>query len=367
MKKRLLIALIILTTVNISSCVSEKYEPETMASLSVSIETTATTQEMLTTINAPDLSTAEESSTTIKSSTTTASTIPTTKTAASSILTTTTIPTREALATTDIITTASAWETSNNTIDASVTNTTNVNINFDMLDETILSIAISYVEDMLKTTFDDYSIDYESGTNILTIKILENGIASYVTYAAIANNVDLVNDWKILKDEVTKMSLTTREYFGNIYDMDVNVAIYFINDLNKDNILLSVLNGVVLYNVLVTMDFSTTTEPAVSVAITNSGETIGQKNALKTAQSYLDFSHFSYKGLIEQLEYEKYTHEEAVFAADNCGADWYEQAAITAESYLSFMSFSRNGLIDQLEYEGFTREQAIYGVEQNGY
>lgn len=36
---------------------------------------------------------------------------------------------------------------------------------------------------------------------------------------------------------------------------------------------------------------------------------------------------FSYTGLIEQLEYEQYSHDDAVYAADNCGADWNEQAA----------------------------------------
>lgn len=97
------------------------------------------------------------------------------------------------------------------------------------------------------------------------------------------------------------------------------------------------------------------------------GLTTGQKNALNSAKSYLDFSAFSYQGLIEQLEYEKYTHEDAVFAADNCGADWNEQAVKKAASYLEFSSFSKEGLIEQLEYEGFTHEQAIYGVEQNGY
>lgn len=95
--------------------------------------------------------------------------------------------------------------------------------------------------------------------------------------------------------------------------------------------------------------------------------TTGQKNALNQALSYLSFSAFSYQGLIEQLEYEKYTHEDAVFAADNCGADWNEQAAKKAESYLEFSSFSKEGLIEQLEYEGFTHEQAVYGAEQNGY
>lgn len=95
--------------------------------------------------------------------------------------------------------------------------------------------------------------------------------------------------------------------------------------------------------------------------------TTGQKNALSSARSYLEFSAFSYDGLIKQLEFENYSHEDSVFAADNCGADWNEQAAKQAESYLEFSSFSKDGLIEQLEYEGFTHEQAVYGAEQNGY
>lgn len=95
--------------------------------------------------------------------------------------------------------------------------------------------------------------------------------------------------------------------------------------------------------------------------------TIGKINALRAAKDYLNLMPFSYKGLVEQLEYEQYTHEEATYGADNCGGDWNEQAAKSAESYLSMMSFSKEGLIEQLEYEGFTHEQAVYGVEQNGY
>ncbi|MBQ4556961.1 MAG: Ltp family lipoprotein [Clostridia bacterium] len=95
--------------------------------------------------------------------------------------------------------------------------------------------------------------------------------------------------------------------------------------------------------------------------------TIGQKNALESAKDYLAFTAFSYEGLIEQLEFEDYSHEDAVFAADNCGADWNEQAAKSAKDYLSFSSFSRQSLIEQLEFEGFTHAQAVYGVEANGY
>ena len=38
-----------------------------------------------------------------------------------------------------------------------------------------------------------------------------------------------------------------------------------------------------------------------------------------------------------------------------------------AKSYLDFSSFSRDGLIEQLEYEGFTAEQAEYGATAVGY
>lgn len=95
--------------------------------------------------------------------------------------------------------------------------------------------------------------------------------------------------------------------------------------------------------------------------------TMGMRNALATAHDYLDSTAFSYSGLIDQLEYEGYTYAEAVYAVDNCGADWYEQAALMAAEYLDTMSFSRTGLIDQLEYEGFSYDQAVYGVEQAGY
>lgn len=108
---------------------------------------------------------------------------------------------------------------------------------------------------------------------------------------------------------------------------------------------------------------SATPEPKSSAPSTP----IGYLNALESAKRYLRVMAFSYSGLISQLEFEGYTTEEATYAADNCGADWKEQAAKKAKNYLDTMSFSRQGLIDQLEFEGFTSEQAVYGVTQNGY
>ena len=100
-------------------------------------------------------------------------------------------------------------------------------------------------------------------------------------------------------------------------------------------------------------------------AVDNCGADWNQQ-ALQTAKDYLDYTAFSYTGLIDQLEYEGFTMEQAAYGVDNCGANWMEQAVLCAQDYLDYTSFSRQGLIDQLLYEGFTQEQAEYGAAQAG-
>ena len=95
--------------------------------------------------------------------------------------------------------------------------------------------------------------------------------------------------------------------------------------------------------------------------------TLGQQNAIDSAESYLSFTAFSRTGLIDQLEFEGFSTEDATFAVDSLDIDWNEQAALTAEDYLDLMSFSRQSLLDQLLFEGFTQEQAEYGVSAVGY
>lgn len=98
----------------------------------------------------------------------------------------------------------------------------------------------------------------------------------------------------------------------------------------------------------------------------SSNVTLSQKNALKKAKSYLDYSSFSRSGLIKQLEFEKFSLEDATYAVDNCGANWNEQAIKKAKSYLDYSSFSAQGLIDQLKFEGFTQKEAEYAIKSIG-
>jgi hypothetical protein len=94
--------------------------------------------------------------------------------------------------------------------------------------------------------------------------------------------------------------------------------------------------------------------------------TASEENALQKAASYLEFTAFSRKGLIEQLEFDKFSTADATYAVDHVEVNWNAQAAAKAKDYLDFTSFSRGGLIEQLEFDGFTSSQAAYGVSKAG-
>jgi len=105
--------------------------------------------------------------------------------------------------------------------------------------------------------------------------------------------------------------------------------------------------------------------------------TLAQENAVRSAESYLSFTSFSKKGLIEQLtsEYgEGFEAADAKFAVkyleENDLVDWNAEAVEAAESYLELTSFSRSGLYDQLTSDygsGFTDKQAKHALKAVGY
>ena len=97
-----------------------------------------------------------------------------------------------------------------------------------------------------------------------------------------------------------------------------------------------------------------------------------QKNAVRTATSYLNMSGFSRDGLIEQLSSpfgSDYDIADATVAVDSLKIDWKEQAVKSATSYLNMTGFSCKGLIEQLSSQAgskFTVEQATYGAHKAG-
>lgn len=97
-----------------------------------------------------------------------------------------------------------------------------------------------------------------------------------------------------------------------------------------------------------------------------------QKNAVRSAESYLVFSGFSRAGLIDQLSSpygDGYELADATVAVDSLSVDWNAQAARSASRYLEMTGFSCNGLIEQLSSEygdKFTLSEATFGAHQAG-
>ena len=118
--------------------------------------------------------------------------------------------------------------------------------------------------------------------------------------------------------------------------------------------------------------------PANNVTAAPSGSpasgnlTAAQRNAVRSANSYLQLSGFSRQGLIDQLSSEfgdSYSVGDATVAVNSLSTDWNAQAARSAVSYLALSGFSCQGLIDQLSSEfgdKYTVEQATYGATQAG-
>ena len=87
------------------------------------------------------------------------------------------------------------------------------------------------------------------------------------------------------------------------------------------------------------------------------------ENALNKAKLLLKHSHISYMQMVTDLQQWDFTYEEAVYAADNCGADWNEQARKALLSYMSINTYSYEEIIVLLQNEKFTSEQAVYAAE----
>ena len=202
-----------------------------------------------------------------------------------------------------------------------------------------------------------------------TARVEANKIVTRVTVpdiaatAAAAEDSGDVSAWLELLDDYTEYnnsiaaiaSENSINYPAVLYGIDAEENIYF-----------TISGSSVAYTAVDVTPKSSANPEDYNVG-TRGEPTLGEQNALEKAHSYLDFTAFSYEGLIDQLEYEGYTHSEAVYGAANCGADWYEQAYQKALNYLDFTAFSRSGLIEQLEYEGFTTSEAEYAADMVGY
>lgn len=211
-------------------------------------------------------------------------------------------------------------------------------------------------DEQLAKNMDGWVSGLKEGTGIISIDSVSdskyNGIN--VKSVTMTQKMDFSDELYTVKS----IGFIANNGLGQIFLTVVNN-----NNINYSDDFESILNSL---NILES-ETALNEQPPSDEGATSGEATMEQKNSLGAALDYLAYTAFSYSGLISQLEYEGYSTESATYAADNCGADWNEQAAKMAQDYISYSSFSRDGLIEQLEYEGFTAEQAEYGATAVGY
>lgn len=115
-----------------------------------------------------------------------------------------------------------------------------------------------------------------------------------------------------------------------------------------------------------------TTAPAEGSSAPADEGTVSQQQALKSAQSYIEFGAFSKVGLMRQLTSdagEGFPAADAKWAIAHLEVDWKAEAVESAQTYLDMGGFSRASLLQQLTSkagEGFTKAEAEYAVKQVG-
>lgn len=87
------------------------------------------------------------------------------------------------------------------------------------------------------------------------------------------------------------------------------------------------------------------------------------KKALSTAKSYVKSSEYSKEELIKTLEHSKFSKGAAKYAAENCGANWNEQALKRAKKIRGRYN-SAKILEDMLISYGFTYSEAKYASDR---
>ena len=107
---------------------------------------------------------------------------------------------------------------------------------------------ISLIEMILADNFTDYSVNYEE--NYYTINVSSTNLASEVLSAKLAGYDESYGPWVTLKESMTTRSNSIFDFIKTCGVEDPSLLINVINDQNKDNTLLSMLNGVIIYDAL---------------------------------------------------------------------------------------------------------------------
>lgn len=112
-------------------------------------------------------------------------------------------------------------------------------------DTVSLDTAVGLLESVIKENFEHYEIYHENG--IIIFNTWEQGIALGVTLAKEGNAENLAA-WNDFIENQKEFSLTLCDFVDTLGLDETMVMVNILNDGNKENVLLSIAEGVVVYN-----------------------------------------------------------------------------------------------------------------------
>lgn len=105
--------------------------------------------------------------------------------------------------------------------------------------------AATMIESILKEHYDNYTISHED--NIITISIWQDGIAMGALLAS-QGNEQCKSAWDEMVENIKDLCTSVCEFVDTLGLDDVYVVVNILNDGNTENVLLTVMEGSVIYD-----------------------------------------------------------------------------------------------------------------------
>lgn len=126
-----------------------------------------------------------------------------------------------------------------------------------------IETAVQIIDNVLAESFTNYTITHNEA--LISVDVWEYGIAAGVDAAA-RGDAGCVETWNELVDSQKRCCTSIYDLVQTMGLSDVSIAINVRNDVNQENTLLSIVNGVVAFNCLDDLTIIEIVEPTISEA-----------------------------------------------------------------------------------------------------
>ena len=111
---------------------------------------------------------------------------------------------------------------------------------------------IALIESVLIQNFgeDNYNITCDRDNKIIYLNVWYDGIIAELTAIKLSGGDATDEDWMLMKKSIVNNAKSVCNFMAECGYEDYNLSFNVLNDMNHDNILLSVVNSTIIYDVL---------------------------------------------------------------------------------------------------------------------